>query len=889
MDRWQELWSGLTTEDRKQAAIAFWEGDDEEETLAEAIFYLSEQLRFRVQTLVKLPVAKRADYLARARQPPPRVIRDALRKFHLQQRSPMLCRFLDDLGIPHEGGMIERGDDDPPAPAEADIRRAAQVLVREFPVDQVKLYFRILRLQDEELWAGLAAADQMFAAPAPSLPPAEPTIEEEAEREDLSEVRRARTFRHLDRVVIRTIIDSVAGVEGALLEDQVRDLVEEIVHLNQERHQSYFHLGLLDVLQDHPVRTDWPESNESRRLWYLSGVLSGFARRNDLESSRKFIRERMGELRPLGRGEHPASGLAVPLIWKALSQGAERSGALALVTADGLVEAGPAMLGQALDDATELLREVRSEEARPVLDAVVAAASELERRGQAMPPAFMQKLRRRQAHTRRLAGDFDGAAALLRELMGGGAGEYEGMVLADLGLVACRVRSLAEVRAPDATADWRAEAERLSPGLEHFRRATAANARRGGHGEYCLGVYHLLRGELDLAGPLLDRAHGQMQASPDVYEAQGVLARVRLYLARCLAEQGSALQPRRVRELLGLALPRLRKEALGFLEPILTALGLTDEETASQVAAYVFGLFGAEAIDAIASSEMLRKLPEARAALRERAATSGRPRRDRSADYERALKASLRAGDRAGAEAALDGIEDMANDEPVRGLFLELLDDPDRHGDVWDEDELDHARFRLCDRARRFDEAVAALERLGHRLVSRGDESSMEEARDLVDRVRAYGREPDPQLVARLAALRPAEVAAPAAAEMHGRIFVIGGNEVQATYDRALREWAARRWPGVELDIEHPGWSSNWGRQVDSWAERLAGADAVVLMRFVRTQLGRTIRARCGEHETPWIPCTGHGRASIERAIERAVQLLPRAGTTLAQGGPPQR
>jgi hypothetical protein len=289
-------------------------------------------------------------------------------------------------------------------------------------------------------------------------------------------------------------------------------------------------------------------------------------------------------------------------------------------------------------------------------------------------------------------------------------------------------------------------------------------------------------------------------------------------------------------------------------------------------------VFHADAIDALASAEMLRKLPEARAALRARAATGGRPRRDRFLDYERALKACLRAGDREGAAAALDGIEDIANDEPVRGLFLELLADPDRHGDIWGEDEVDEARYRLCDRARRFDEAVAALERLGHRLVGRAED---DEARDIVDRIRAYGREPDPQLVARVEGVRgpPAAaplVAGPGAAEARGRVFVIGGNEVQAAYDRKLREWAAARWPNVELDLEHPGWSSNWGRQVDGWGERLAKAGAVVLMRFVRTQLGRTIRARCSEQDTPWVPCTGHGKASLERAIERAVQLLPR-------------
>ncbi len=50
------------------------------------------------------------------------------------------------------------------------------------------------------------------------------------------------------------------------------------------------------------------------------------------------------------------------------------------------------------------------------------------------------------------------------------------------------------------------------------------------------------------------------------------------------------------------------------------------------------------------------------------------------------------------------------------------------------------------------------------------------------------------------------------------------------------------------------------------------GADAVVLMVLVRTNFGRWVRRTAGEHGLPWVSCTGHGRASMERAIARAVR-----------------
>jgi hypothetical protein len=63
---------------------------------------------------------------------------------------------------------------------------------------------------------------------------------------------------------------------------------------------------------------------------------------------------------------------------------------------------------------------------------------------------------------------------------------------------------------------------------------------------------------------------------------------------------------------------------------------------------------------------------------------------------------------------------------------------------------------------------------------------------------------------------------------------------------------------------------------------RIREADAVVIMRFVRTLLGRTLRALCSEHDRPWVACTGHGRDSLLGAIEEAVRLLP----TGAPGSP---
>ena len=108
-------------------------------------------------------------------------------------------------------------------------------------------------------------------------------------------------------------------------------------------------------------------------------------------------------------------------------------------------------------------------------------------------------------------------------------------------------------------------------------------------------------------------------------------------------------------------------------------------------------------------------------------------------------------------------------------------------------------------------------------------------------------------------------------------MYFVGGNEVQARYEVWRTAEARRRWPKVSIEFDFSGWAKNWGRNLPAIEGRVRDADAVVVTRFIRTLLGRTIRALCGEHGLPWVPCTGHGRKSLLAAIEQAVQLLGRS------------
>ena len=105
------------------------------------------------------------------------------------------------------------------------------------------------------------------------------------------------------------------------------------------------------------------------------------------------------------------------------------------------------------------------------------------------------------------------------------------------------------------------------------------------------------------------------------------------------------------------------------------------------------------------------------------------------------------------------------------------------------------------------------------------------------------------------------------------KVLYIGGNETQQQYEGPIRQAFARSMPNLTLSFLFPGWTSNWHTWVDDVKRRLPHVHAVVLSSMVRTQFGRHVRALCNEAK-PWFPCTGRGRQSLIRSIERAATFV---------------
>lgn len=149
------LWGAIDAETRRLAARCLYDPDrDDPGGRAKADAAIASALHFRPAAVRRLPVDKRVDYLARAVHPDDSLATTLLRALHLPRRSEMLGVFLDALGIPQQGGVIDT-DDELDAPSGEELVAAVGALRDSFPAEEVDVYLATLLSMEPEFWGSL--------------------------------------------------------------------------------------------------------------------------------------------------------------------------------------------------------------------------------------------------------------------------------------------------------------------------------------------------------------------------------------------------------------------------------------------------------------------------------------------------------------------------------------------------------------------------------------------------------------------------------------------------------------------------------------------------------------------------------------------------------------
>jgi hypothetical protein len=146
------LWKQMSGAQRLASARAFWADDEAIDDQIQAALLIAQQKKFRPKTVVGLDLDRKTRHLASLATLPDAIAGRVLVLYHLADQRPLMCRFLDALGIEHENGVIK---EDSVKPDPAKLAPAVAELSREFPADDVRLYLTTLLCQDRETWGAL--------------------------------------------------------------------------------------------------------------------------------------------------------------------------------------------------------------------------------------------------------------------------------------------------------------------------------------------------------------------------------------------------------------------------------------------------------------------------------------------------------------------------------------------------------------------------------------------------------------------------------------------------------------------------------------------------------------------------------------------------------------
>ena len=121
-----------------------------------AVQTLAVQRRLRPVFIERKPRAERHAWLqaALARPAAAPIAANFLQGWLVGAQAPLLCDFLDSLGIAHDGkGNI---DSLPPCPGPAPVRVATDALLAKYPAEIVAVYLHCFLAMDPAAWAPLA-------------------------------------------------------------------------------------------------------------------------------------------------------------------------------------------------------------------------------------------------------------------------------------------------------------------------------------------------------------------------------------------------------------------------------------------------------------------------------------------------------------------------------------------------------------------------------------------------------------------------------------------------------------------------------------------------------------------------------------------------------------
>jgi hypothetical protein len=888
VQKWSEIWRLFSREEQLDICICLFDslrGDSSERwTKSKLVQGIAKATKFRTSEIERLFSADAAK-LANMLVPRVNAVLDetlwerAFRFFYFGRRGPLMCMFLDSLGMEHspQGGF----DQGFVPPSEASIGRAVLLLSQTYSEREIGRYLAVL-VRGGDGWGGVLAERNRLLGIGPQK-----KIEIEAANEIAATSDR---FTVLDRTIIKEIVRSVSDIEGALNSAELEDLVATVTKMNEQWHRAYFHLGLMDVLL--PVRNvnfDRPEYNDRRRNWYLAGVMAGLARSHAIEQLHILLAERKDDFDRAVKLPGDAGAAIARTSFRFLVE-AERIGDALKLLQNQVVFVGLSLGREALDVATDFIRQRQYGPARQIVDVLRQHRAEFEVEDEDDEhevdqfDRFKLDIDRRFGQCLQAQGDFEGAERAFKSLQQSGEEKTSTDLLADLGLVKGKFPSLTDVKLPDAPEQRSTMKEALTKGEPLYRKAIEQFGAGAPKACYALALLEYIRWSQMSEGSARDAQREkasnrvvdaltaiQVSDFEQVYKDLGALGQCQFMQAVLKYNSYDAVQGREAMAS-WLAITEAAGQLPGKdLRMLLDAAELHDSSGATEIAESIWRFRKDKALDILGDGPWIARSPYLHHEILGTARNEGTPRSERVRLWCSVIPGLNRSNDIKAAEEGLDALEMLAEDAELARKVLAFISEASNVDPAWRASEAAWARFRLLRKLNRDAESALVLRELFFMVR----DTATWEAEQIVAAFEDWNL--DESIYSELTSLLPQQVNASApgveerlASGERVSLLFIGGNEIQARYDADVRRDLAAIWSGVDVVFEHTGWSSNWGRELDRLTRSANSSDAVVLMPYMRTMLGRRLRESL---EKPWIPCTSTGKGGMGSSLRRAAVI----------------
>ncbi len=678
--------------------------------------------------------------------------------------------------------------------------------------------------------------------------------------------------------------DSARSIHGALAEAAGDDAVDEFVKLNGSRPQSWFHMGYGDALFNRSVDEREPVDDRAARLWYWAGVVRGWARNENWTrivgayDEQSFVRE-------LAAGSRRASAAAVSQIVDAMHRQGRTADIGDVVKADVIVEQ-PRLFALLLECATSLLRSGDASNAKGIFEMLMRTSKKLEERGSAPPERIVHDAHRRAAHCLRQLHEHARAQEVLERLLEEDPDpNVHAMVHADLGLMAGGFDSLEDVALPIGKAELDGTIERLAKGVDHYKESVKPGMFYSAHGHYCLGVLALGRADSD--GKYEDAERHLEQArvrfSQGTAYSDKLFQRTNLYFAIAKSQR---LQFDKLAHAADIAVDALKSGAVlpvYHVDNTVEAFGLADDSSlVRRVAESIITSCRKDLLDGVlddlmSSDAALDHCPLLAEKLMDRASRDNRSADKRAEDWRAALRGFMRAQDYDRARVALDNLQRLAQEGAGRSEFLAILSDSDAHDPAWNLEDAAIASAQCHEVRGDHTRAIGILRKQFHKEAANESELGLHNAHGILSKIRQYGvKESNYQDLVNAYNAKAAAIDDDAGDSVQDRVIrvlVVGGAEQQAKSEEYVRRVLAEKHPNVRPTFVQTGWGANWHRPYEEFKRHADKHHALVILRFMRTNLGRRIREQWPS-DRPWRFCWSGGRKALIHTVVRAAAAV---------------